>query len=126
MGVRENNNCVGVREDNSAARHDDGNEGAGNEPDDRGGLEGGVDPRPSIGAYTPQLDREGALDSAFVVRHRAPRTSMSQEERAVMRFLRATETGGGCSRRQVESPLQHARSLGPKGEMLPRGYNKLW
>jgi hypothetical protein len=72
------------------------------------------------------LDQQGTLDSAFVVRHRAPRRSMSQEERAVMRFLRATETGGGCSRRQVGSLLRHARSLGPKGEMLPRGHNKLW
>ena len=105
-----------------------------NEPGDmlcdderEGNGDGGpVDTRPSIGAYMALLDQQGTLDSAHIVRHRAPRRSISQEERAVIRFLRATETGGGCSRRQVESLLQHARSLGPKGEMLPRGYNKLW
>ena len=105
-----------------------------NEPGDmlcdderEGNGDGGpVDTRPSIGAYMALLDQQGTLDSAHIVRHRAPRRSISQEERAVIRFLRSTETGGGCSRRQVESLLQHARSLGPKGEMLPRGYNKLW
>jgi len=97
------------------------------EDDDEGDDdEGDDDTRPSIDAYMSQLDQEGTLDSAHIVRHRAPRRSISQEERAVIRFLRATETGGGCSRRQVESLLQHARSLGPKGMLLPRGYNKLW
>ena len=129
--------CRGSRGNDGAASHDDGNvepddegDDDGNvvpddEGDDNGGL-GRVDVRPSIGAHMTVLDKQGSLDNEFVVRHRAPRAALSEEERAVIRFLRATETGGGCSRRQVESLLQHARSLGPQGKLLPRGYNKLW
>ena len=108
-----------------ATQHDHGDVGYDDEGVDNGEV-GRVDSRPSIDAYMSQLDQQGTLDSAFIVRHRAPRRSISNEERAVIRFLRATETGGGCSRRQVESLLQHARTLGPKGMLLPRGYNKLW
>ena len=108
-----------------ATQHDHGDVRYDDEGVNHGEV-GRVDVRPSIDAYMSLLDRQGTLDSAFIVRHRAPRTSISNEERAVIRFLRATETGGGCSRRQVESLLEHARTLGPKGMMLPRGYNKLW
>jgi hypothetical protein len=68
----------------------------------------------------------GALDSAFLVRLTAPDKHVTIEERAVLRFLRATETGAGCSRRQVEALLHHARSLGGEGLLLPRGCQRLW
>jgi hypothetical protein len=83
-------------------RNGTGDEGATqNDPgdmvcDDEGGGNGDVGPvdsRPSIGAYMSLLDQQGTLDSAHIVRHRAPRRSMSPEERAVTRFLRATERG---------------------------------
>ena len=51
---------------------------------------------------------------------------MTEQVLESCKFLRATETGEGCSRRQVEALLAHAHSLGGRGDLLPKGYKKLW
>ena len=76
--------------------------------------------------YHQALADAGTLDPLFLVRLTRPDKHLTIEERAVLRFLRATETGAGCSRRQVEALLHHARSLGGEGVLLPKGYQKLW
>jgi len=76
--------------------------------------------------YHQALADAGTLDPLFMVRLTRPDKHVTPEERAVLRFLRATETGAGCSRRQVEALLHHARSLGGDGILLPKGYQKLW
>ena len=76
--------------------------------------------------YHQALEDAGTLDPLFMVRLTRPDKHVTPEERAVLRFLRATETGAGCSRRQVEALLHHARSLGGDGILLPKGYQKLW
>ena len=76
--------------------------------------------------YHQALADAGTLDPLFLVRLTRPDKHVTPEERAVLRFLRATETGAGCSRRQVEALLHHARSLGGDGVLLPKGYQTLW
>ena len=85
-----------------------------------------MDERQTVLEHQQALADAGTLDSAFLVRLTAPDKHVTTEERAVLRFLRATETGAGCSRRQVEALLHHARSLGGEGLLLPKGCQKLW
>ena len=85
-----------------------------------------MDERQTVLEHQQALADAGTLDSAFLVRLTAPDKHVTTEERAVLRFLRATETGAGCSRRQVEALLHHARSLGGEGLLLPRGCQKRW
>ena len=88
-------------------------------------VEGDITLPTAIG-YENVLAAQGTLDSAFITRHLEPQRHLTRTERGVLRFLRATETGGGCSRRQVEALLHHARSLGGDGALLPATYAKLW
>ena len=81
---------------------------------------------PTAVGYENVLAAQATLDPAFMTRHQQPRRHLTRTEREVIRFLRATETGGGCSRRQVEALLHHARSLGGEGALLLTTYAKLW
>jgi len=81
---------------------------------------------PTAVSYENVLAARGTLDPAFMTRHQTPERHLSHTELVIIRFLRATETGGGCSRRQVEALLHFARSLGGDGALLPRSYKKLW
>jgi hypothetical protein len=85
-----------------------------------------VHDRETVLEHQQALADAGTLDAAFLVRLAAPAKHVTTEERAVIRFLRATETGAWCSRRQVEALLHHARSLGGEGLLLPKSYQKLW
>ena len=98
-----------------------GNESATqNEPGDmlcdderEGNGDGGpVDTRPSIGAYMALLDQQGTLDSAHIVRHRAPRRS-NQPGRAG----RHTIFAGNGDRRGV---LAQAGGVAPSTRSLTR------
>ena len=81
-----------------------------------------------LAQYVDALCEAGTYDPKFVSRHvdRGVRNDMSESVLVACRFLRATETGEGCSRRQVEGWLAFARTLGVRGKMLPRGYKQLW
>jgi hypothetical protein len=70
---------------------------------------GTMDERQTVLESQQALADAGALDSAFLVRLTAPDKHVTTEERAALRFLRATETGAGCSRRQVEALLHHVQ-----------------
>jgi hypothetical protein len=59
----------------------------------------------------------GTLDPLFLVRLTRPDKHVTPEEWAVLRFLRATETGAGCSRRQVEALLDYTTPV-PWGAMV--------
>ena len=52
-----------------------------------------MDERQTVLECQQALADAGALDSAFLVRLTAPDKHVTTEERAVLRFLRATETG---------------------------------
>jgi hypothetical protein len=81
-----------------------------------------------LAQYVDALCEAGTYDPQFVSRHvdRGVGNGMSESVLVACQFLRATETGEGCSRRQVEGLLAFARTLGVRGEMLPRGYKQLW
>ena len=81
-----------------------------------------------LAQYVDALCEAGTYDPQFVSRHvdRGGGNEMSESALVACRLLRATETGEGCSRRQVEGLLAFARTLGVRGEMLPRGYKQLW
>ena len=78
--------------------------------------------------YVEALCEAGTYDANFVSCHlnRARHEGMTEQVLESCKFLRATETGEGCSRRQVEALLAHAHSLGGRGDLLPKGYKKLW
>ena len=78
--------------------------------------------------YVNALSAAGTYDPAFVSRHldRPACPPMTAGELESIRFLRATETGNGCSRRQVQALLGYARTLGGRANSLPTSYYNLW
>ena len=77
-----------------------------------------LDGRSTVLQCQQALADAGTLDSAFLLRLTAPQKRVTRDEQAVLRFLRATETGAGRSRRQVGALLRHARSMGGEGSLL--------
>jgi hypothetical protein len=83
-------------------------------------------PKIDVTEYMHKLAERGTLDITFMLQYKRPDRRLSAREIETCRFLRATETGAGCSRRQVMAHLQYARSLEGRGALLPPGYKQLW
>ena len=104
------------------------------DPDDEADCPDPYTSAEDLEVYVNALSAAGTYDPGFVSRHleRPACAPMTEGELESIRFLRATETGNGCSRRQVQALLAYARSLGghcthcTRAASLPTSYYNLW
>jgi hypothetical protein len=73
------------------------------------------------------LDRQGTLDTGHVLQYMSwKRRPLSEEVLEVCKFLRSVESGGGSSDGGALHALKYAKSLGGRGDLLPRTMETCW
>ena len=77
--------------------------------------------------YIEHLERQGTLDTEHMLQY-VPwkRRPLTDEVLEICKFLRSVECGGGSSDGGALHSLRYARSLGGRGELLPKTIATCW
>jgi hypothetical protein len=97
------------------------------EANDDGDVADAVVPRDSIDAHFTKLEAAGTLDCKHVLQYLGwGKVTLTEKNREVCRFLRSVEQGGGASVSSMRANLDYARTLGGRGNLLPRTVRCCW
>jgi hypothetical protein len=81
----------------------------------------------TVSAHLNKLEAAGTLDSTHLLQYLGwGKVSLTPEDLEVCRFLRSVEEGGGASSSSMRSSLDYARSLGGRGDVLPKTVRTCW
>jgi hypothetical protein len=81
----------------------------------------------SIEDHLTRMEELGTLDLDHVLYcHKWGKVAVQDNEVEVCRFLRSTEVGGGASNTKSTAALLYAKSLGGRGDLLPKTMKTCW
>jgi hypothetical protein len=81
----------------------------------------------SLEAHFAHLENLGTLDIAHVLQYSTwGRVPVKEAEIEICRFLRSTEIGGGASDGNSQAALAYAKTLGGRGDLLPKMIKTCW
>ena len=81
----------------------------------------------SIPEHFDRLEELGTLDLAHVMKYSTwGKVHVKKKEVEICRFLRSTEVGGGSSDGKAEAALLYAKTLGGRGNLLPKTLRTCW
>jgi hypothetical protein len=81
----------------------------------------------TIVAHQRKLQEEGTLDDDHLLKYAAwGKVELEPHEVEVCKFLRSVETGGGASEAKNRAALAYAKSLGGRGDLLPKTMRTCW
>jgi hypothetical protein len=73
------------------------------------------------------MERAGTLDLTQVLRYTGwGPVEVSDADIEICRFLRSNEVGGGASNAKSEAALLYAKTLGGRGDLLPKTMKTCW
>jgi hypothetical protein len=77
--------------------------------------------------YLEHLEEQGTLDTQHMLQYIAwKRRPLTDEVLEICRFLRSVECGGGSSDGGALHSLRYAKSLGGRGDLLPKTIDTCW
>jgi hypothetical protein len=121
--------CAGLRDDardlccDDVVFHDEGGGGDVAEGSEDDAAASSL----TVCAHFNKLEVAGTLDCTHVLQYLGwGNVRMSPEDREVCRFLRSVEEGGGASSSSMRASLDYARSLGGRGDVLPKTIRTCW
>ena len=113
---------------NEEEANDDADDGLRIEGEEGGGREG--DPtvtKPTMEEHFEYLDERGVYDLQHMLQYQTwGKTPMEDAEVEVCRFLRSNEVGGGSSDGKSTAALRYAKTLGGRGDLLPKTMKTCW
>jgi hypothetical protein len=81
----------------------------------------------SIATHFDVLERLGTLDIQHVLQYVGwGKVELSAKDLEVCRFLRSVEMGGGASHMSMRASLDYVRSVGGRGDLLPKTVRTCW
>jgi hypothetical protein len=81
----------------------------------------------SIATHMDVLERLGTLDIKHVLQYVGwGKVELSAKDLEVCRFLRSVEMGGGASHMSMRASLDYVRSVGGRGDLLPKTVRTCW
>ena len=81
----------------------------------------------TVSAHLNKLEAAGTLDCTHLLQYLGwGKVTLTPEDLEVCRFLRSVEQGGGASSSSMRASLDYARSLGGRGDVLPRTIRSCW
>ena len=81
----------------------------------------------SIEEHQKKLDEEGTLDEDHLTQYTGwSKVDLEPDEVETCKFLRSVETGGGSSEGKSYAALMYAKSLGGRGDLLPKTMRTCW
>ena len=81
----------------------------------------------TVDSHLHELDRLGTLDGVAVMKYMGwGRLVLTGKQQEILRFLRSVESGGGSSRVSTYEALKYAKSLGGRGDWLPKTVKSCW
>ena len=77
--------------------------------------------------YIQHLERQGTLDTKHMLQYISwKRQPLTEEVLEICKFLRSVECGGGSSNGGALEYLRYAKSLGGRGDLLPKSVVTCW
>jgi hypothetical protein len=84
-------------------------------------------PYMDLDEYIQHLDRQGTLDTQHMMKYVSwKREPLTDEVLEICKFLRSVECGGGSSDGGALHSLRYAKSLGGRGDLLPKTIDTCW
>jgi hypothetical protein len=81
----------------------------------------------TVCAHLNKLEAAGTLDCTHLLQYLGwGKLVLTPKDLEVCRFLRSVEQGGGASAASTRASLDYARSLGGRGELLPKTVRTCW
>ena len=81
----------------------------------------------TVQAHFNKLEAAGTLECSHVLQYLGwGKLVLTPKDLEVCRFLRSVEQGGGASAASTRASLDYARSLGGRGELLPKTVRTCW
>jgi hypothetical protein len=84
-------------------------------------------PSVELEEYIDRLERAGTLDTTHMLQYLSwKRRPLPEEILEICKFLRSVECGGGSSDGGALHVLRYAKSLGGRGDLLPKTIDTCW
>ena len=81
----------------------------------------------TVCAHLNKLEAAGTLDCTHLLQYLGwGKVMLTPKDLEVCRFLRSVEQGGGASSSSTRASLDYARSLGGRGDVLPKTVRTCW
>jgi hypothetical protein len=81
----------------------------------------------SIEEHFARMEELGTLDLVHVLQyHKWKKVEVQDNEVEICRFLRSNEVGGGASDGKSQASLLYCKSLGGRGDLLPKTMKTCW